>query len=103
MVGHTGHDVSLTNILNIPILLLNPWSYGFIYVSVRATPTEHEDHHSYPRSAPRPSAVLSQFAFSKMQAALWRTRRWLTEHTSQQQQLLGHKSAVSWFGVAQDA
>jgi hypothetical protein len=85
MVGHAGHEISLTNILNIPILLLNPWSYGFIYVSVRATPTEHEDHHTFPRSAPQPScAELIQLQPMQLCGAHGR-------NTSQQQQLLGHQ------------
>lgn len=49
MVGHCGHDVSLTNLLNVPVLLINPMGFAFLCVSVRATPKEHEDHHAFPR------------------------------------------------------
>lgn len=86
MVGHAGHDISLTNILNIPILLLSPWSYGFIYVSVRATPTEHEDHHTYPRSAHTDCLLSCQNHLEQVQPCGACGARF--PHTSQQQQYL---------------
>lgn len=49
LVGHCGHDVTLTHAGDIPILLLNPFALGFLGHPARATPKEHEDHHTYPR------------------------------------------------------
>jgi hypothetical protein len=49
MVGHCGHDVSLTHGSNGLVLLLNPAGYGFMCCPVHNDPKVHEDHHVQPR------------------------------------------------------
>jgi hypothetical protein len=40
------------------VLLINPLAFGFLLCPVRATPTEHEEHHVYPRCVCVPCCAM---------------------------------------------
>lgn len=49
LMGHSGHDVTTTHIMDALLLLVNPMAISYIGCPVHATAKEHEIHHVHPR------------------------------------------------------
>jgi sterol desaturase/sphingolipid hydroxylase (fatty acid hydroxylase superfamily) len=49
VMGHCGYDISTTHFLDSILMVINPMIIGYMGSPVRATPRDHELHHTYPR------------------------------------------------------